>query len=218
MCLIWRPRWSVLSSMAGLALCVGFAAPAAAASATTPIYTVPAPAAILVVLSGVAPPQWINTPDPALLPGSDLATMMPAAMQRLIADQEADLARFAATAEALAAGPSWTLETMLREAPRLGPGEANGFVMTSIMTGQGSCSETVTYSYPGNGAALKVTVRKTGNACPAGSPSIPGTEPSVTPTVRPQLPRVLEAEAPPDRLIPTAPIPPAELVSYPPAR
>jgi hypothetical protein len=215
---MWRTRCSMLSSLIGLALVAGFAAPAAAANAPMPVYAVPPPETILVILPGAAPPQWVVAPDSVLPPGVDLAAAMPPAMARLIADQEADLARLAAAAETLAAAPDRALQTALAEMPRLGPGEASGVVMTTVTTGRGSCSETVTYSYPGNGAVPRVAVRKAGNACPAGSPFIAGTEPGVIPTVRPQSPRLLEAAGPPDRLIPTGPMPQSELVSYPPAR
>ena len=212
-----RIRGSMLSSLAGLALFAGFAAPAAAAGVSVPAY-VPAPAAILVVLPGAAPPQSVAVPGPALWPSADLTAMMPVAMARLIAGQQAALARLATAAERLAAAPDRALETALTQEPRLNAGPASGVVMTAITTGQGSCSESLTYSYPGNGAAPRVTVRKTGNACPAGSPFASGTEPSAAPAVRPQLPRLLEASAPPDRLIPSVPLPRTELVSYPPER
>lgn len=81
--------------------------------------------------------------------------------------------------------------------PRLAPGEASGGVMTTVMTDRSSCSETVTSSYPGNGMAPRIAVREAGNACPAGSPSIMGSAPSV---------------------IPAGPVPQTEPVSYPPAR
>jgi hypothetical protein len=215
---MWRTRCSMLSSLIGLAFFAGLAAPAAAAITPLPVYAVPPLPTILVILSGTAPPQWVVAPDSVLPPGADLAAAMPAAMARLIADQEADLARFAAAAEALTAAPNRALETALSEMPRLGPGEASGVVMTTAMTGRGSCSETVTYSYPGNGAAPRVAVRKTGNACPAGSPFATGSEPGVIPTMRPHAPRLLDASGPSDRLIPTGPAPQTELVSYPPAR
>jgi hypothetical protein len=209
-----RMRYSMLSSLAGLTLFAGLAAPAAAAGVSVPAY-VPAPAAILVVLPGIAPPQWVALPAPALWPSAELTAMMPGAMARLIADQEADLARLAAAAERMAAAPDRALETALTQGARLGAGPASGVVMTAITTGRGSCSESVTYSYPGNGVAPRVTVRKAGNACPAGSPFALGTEPSAIPAARPQLPRLLEASAPPDRLIPSTPLPRTELVSYP---
>jgi hypothetical protein len=240
---MFKTRRSMLSSLAGLALCAGFAAPAAAAGTATPAYTVPEPAAILVVLPGFAPPQWVMTPGPAFFPSDDVAATMPAAMARLIADEEADLARLTAAAENLAAMSDRALETALTEAPPLGPGQASGIVTTAITTDQGSCSETVTYSYPGNGAAPLVKVRKAGNACPPGAPFASGTEPSMIPTVRSQPPRLLEAAAPfgvparghptrseiawgprqsraglGDRLIPTGPVPQAMPVSYPTAR
>jgi hypothetical protein len=211
-------RGSILSSLAGLALCAGFAAPAAAASAPTAVYTVPAPAAILVVLPGAMPLQWRLAPAPALWPSEGIAASMPAAVARLIADQEAELARLSAASEALAAAPERIWESMLAEMPRLGPTRASGVVMTAIATGRGSCSETVTYAYPGNGMAPRVTVRKSGNACPAGSLLAPGAEPSIILAARAHAPRLLETAAPPDRLIPAAPVPQTELVSYPPVR
>jgi len=208
-----RTRCSILSSLIGLALCAGLAAPAAAAGAATPVYAVPAPPPILVVL-----PQWVMAPGPAFFPSDDVAAMMPAAMARLIAEQEADLARLTAAAESLAAMSDRALQTALTEAPSFGPGQASGIVTTAIISNRGSCSETVTYSYPGNGAAPRVAVRKAGNACPAGMPYAIGTAPSMIPTVRPQSPRLLEASAPPDRVIPSGPLPQTVPVSYPPAR
>jgi hypothetical protein len=177
-------------------------------------------------------PQWVAMPPPVLFPGDNLA----AAMTRLIADQQADLARLAAATEALAVAPDQALNAALQEMPRLGPGAASGVVMTALTTGQGSCSETVTYSYPGNGAAPQVAVRRSGNACPAGSPLVTGTEPSMIPRAQPQAPHLLDAATPPswaparqsrvalaDRMAPAAPLaspaaPRLEPISYSPMR
>jgi hypothetical protein len=37
--------------------------------------------------------------------------------------------------------------------------------MTSISTGSGTCSQTITYDYPANGGQPLVKVASTGNAC-----------------------------------------------------
>ena len=52
----------------------------------------------------------------------------------------------------------------MRDAERM-PGAVSGVVVTSFSSGGRECSQTVTYSYPGNGAEPQVAVRKVGDAC-----------------------------------------------------
>ncbi len=142
--------------------------------------------------------------------GFDVVTPTPAEFYRYTADREAAAARLIAQAQALADAPVWlvgpnpAMEAAMASMPSCGPGQVSGVVVTSTSTGAGTCREQMVYSYSGNGAAPRVSVSKSGNACPAGSPfgssSIgPGTNSirsSPAPAARPNAPRLIETSAP----------------------
>jgi hypothetical protein len=124
--------------------------------------------------------------DPALwtAQGFDVVMPQPADMYRLVADQEATLARLVASAHAMADAPIWVvgpgpvIDAALA-APQFGHG-VSGVVMTSVASGGSSCSESFFYSDPGTGAPPKVEVKRSGD-CGTGSPAITGRQPSVLP-------------------------------------
>jgi hypothetical protein len=111
----------------------------------------------------------------------------------------------------MASAPIWlvganpAIEAAMAAVPMAGPGQVSGVVVTSTISGAGTCSERMIYSYSGNGTP-RVSVSKSGDACPAGS-SLGGVgggsnpaigAPMPMPTARPNPPRVIEAAAPAD--------------------
>jgi hypothetical protein len=95
-------------------------------------------------------------------------------------------------------GPNQAIEDAMASLPRGGAGQVSGVVVTATTSGAGTCSERMAYSYSGNGAAPKVSVAKSGDACPPGSPFGGGTNSTVVPqlpSVHPHAPRLVEAAA-----------------------
>jgi hypothetical protein len=84
---------------------------------------------------------------------------------RMIAQQDAMMQRMFADMDALLAMtmPGPMIRSVTQGMPQTLPG--SGVVVTSISTGSGTCSQTITYGYPGNGGAPRVQVSSTGNAC-----------------------------------------------------
>jgi len=101
-------------------------------------------------------------------------------------------------------GPNPAIEAAMAAVPMAGPRQVSGVVVTSTISGAGTCSERMIYSYSGNGTP-RVSVSKSGDY-PAGSPFGAvggGSNPAIgapmpMPTVRPNSPRVIEAAAPAD--------------------
>ena len=183
-------------------------------SGAAPVYAIGpnTPAAIVVMLPG---PGDIMAASPQLWAdqGFDVVTAPPAEFYRLAADQQAAAARLIAQARALADAPIWlvgpnpAIEAAMASMPPGGPGQVSGVVVTSTSTGAGTCSEQMVYSYSGNGAAPKVSVSKSGNACPPGSgfgprsigPGTNSIEVQPQPAVRHHAPRLIETSTPPAR-------------------
>jgi hypothetical protein len=167
-----------------------------------------APAAVLVLWPG----DDTLARDPGLwtAQGFDVVMPQPADIYRLVADQQAAVARLVASAHALADAPIWVagpgpvIDAALA-VPQFGRG-VSGVVMTSVTSGAGSCSESFFYSNPGTGAPPKVEVRRSGD-CATGTPAIAGRQPSVlpaSPAPRPNQPRLIEASAVGKNLPPAA--------------
>ncbi|MBV8934344.1 MAG: hypothetical protein JO095_00845 [Alphaproteobacteria bacterium] len=156
------------------------------------------PAAILVLWPG----DDVLARDPALwtAQGFDVVMPEPADIYRMVADQQAALARLVASAHALASAPVWVVgpgPVIDAALARPGRGGVSGVVMTSVASGSGSCSESVFYSDPGTGAPPKVEVSRSGD-CGTGLPAITGRQPSVLPAPpapKPNQPRIIEASA-----------------------
>lgn len=169
-----------------------------------------APAAILVMLPG-AGDTIAASPQLWTAQGFDVVAPMPADFERLFADQQAAAARLIAEAQALANAPVWlvgsgpAVEAALSALPPGSPGQVSGVVVTSPTSGAGTCSERMVYSYSGNGAP-KVSVSKSGDACPPGAPFGGGASPAIVPppetlvppapAAEPNRPRMIEAAAP----------------------
>jgi hypothetical protein len=162
-----------------------------------------APAAILVMLPG---PGDVLTADPRLwaAQGFDVVTPPPSEIYRIAADQQAAAARLIAQAQALTDAPVWlvgpnrAIEAAMAGMPPGGAGQVSGLVVTSTVSGAGTCSERMIYSYAGGGAAPKVAVSKSGDACPAGPAFGSGTSPAAAPPIpalQPRRPHLIEASA-----------------------
>jgi hypothetical protein len=156
-----------------------------------------APAAVLVLWPG----DDSLARDPGLWTAQGFDVVMPPDIYRLVADQQAALARLVASAHALADAPIWVvgpgpvIEAALA-APQFGLG-VSGVVMTSLSSGAGSCSESFFYSDPGTGAPPKVEVSRSAD-CGTGTPAITGRQPPVlpaSPAPPPNQPRLIEASA-----------------------
>jgi hypothetical protein len=146
--------------------------------------------------------------DPALWEAQGFDVIMPPAdIYRLVADQQAAMARLIASAEALAnapiwlVGPSQVIETAI---PQAG-GRVSGVIVTSASSPTYTCSESFSYFDPGTGAPPKVEMKRSGN-CGPGFPGVSGRQPSVAPppATRPSAPRSIEASAAPKNLSPAA--------------
>jgi hypothetical protein len=159
----------------------------------------PAPTAVLVLWPG--DDNLAHDPGLWTAQGFDVVMPQPADIYRLLADQQAALAQLVASAHALADAPIWVVgpgrvvDAALAE-PRLGRGGVSGVVMTSVVSGARSCSESFFYSDPGTGAPPKVEVKRSGN-CEPDTPAFTGRQPSAlpAPAPRPNQPRIIEASA-----------------------
>jgi hypothetical protein len=210
---MWKTPASVLClSALPLLGCAGnYTVPQAAAVTPTPVgatasynaaavpqvYTAGpgAPAAVLVFLPGAD----IVASDPALwaAQGFDVVMPRPADIYRLVANQEAAMARLIASAEAMANAPIWLVgpsQVIEAAMPQAG-GQVSGVVVTSASSPNFSCSESFSYYDPGTGAPPQVKGTRSGD-CGAGMPAITGRQPSVlqpAPAPRPHQPRIIEA-------------------------
>jgi hypothetical protein len=168
------------------------------------------PAAILVFVPGMnAVSRGDFLPrDPALwaAQGFDVVMPQPSWSTRLIADQEATLKRLLASARSLADATIWLIgphPAIGAVIPQLGPGQVSGVVVTSVASNAGSCSRTMYYSNPGNGAEPTVVVNTEGDDCGASPPFGGRWAPSSVvpvPHVHPNAPRIIETSIPADRI------------------
>jgi hypothetical protein len=124
-------------------------------------------------------PAAIEVPsaNPALqmLREIEAASAMPAPFgdpfMQMMAEQDAIMRQMAERMRAMGPDMFGANGTVTVAMPSLPPG-ANQVVVTTMSSGRGSCSQTVTYSYPGSGAQPQVAVRQVGDACGAiGAPT-----------------------------------------------
>jgi hypothetical protein len=168
------------------------------ASAAPEVYTTgpAAPAAILVFLPGAGS----VASEPALweAQGFDVVTPQPADISRLIADEQAAMARLIASAEAMANAPIWLVgpSQAIEAAIPQTDGRVSGIIVTSETTPTYSCSESFSYYNPGTGAPPQVKVTRSGD-CGANVPATAGHQPSGVqpPSAPPNRPRIIEASA-----------------------
>jgi hypothetical protein len=134
---------------------------------------------------------------------------------RMIAQQEAMINRMFADMDSLLAtampDPGRMIRSVMQGVPPAMPG--SGVVVTSISTGDGTCSQTITYGYPGIGGQPTVQVSSTGNVCgtlgatgPIGvTQSVPTPQPVVPAPVGPRHERLWTVGYPPHPVTGTPP-------------
>lgn len=140
------------------------------------------PVAVLVIMPG----SGVLADVPSALwadQGFDVVT--PRVTDALLAEErtaDAALDHMLDYARAMARAPIWLVGSgpqIQAALERLPAGQhVSGVVMTSVSTPAGSCSRTVVYSSPGDGAQPTVQVRSSGNAC-GGIGISPGARPPV---------------------------------------
>ena len=186
-------------------LCAGALALAGGAAAAQPapggmvLYDAAGtPVAILTPLNGAAAAR-ADDPNLGMLQEMEAAMRAPfdGGFQRFFAAEEASMRamqqEMRAMVNAAFRGPGQTFEVAIPP----GNGQVSRVFISSFSSGQGSCSETVTYAWPSNGGAPKVEARAVGTAC--GSTANGGT--AVMPAVRPERPapggtKLIEVSAP----------------------
>jgi hypothetical protein len=126
-----------------------------------------------------------------VLPAPDAPTMPSAfPVARIIAQQDGMIRRLMADMDAMMAMPFPDPQQMIRSVmagmPQVAPGA--GLIMTSVSSGNGSCSQTITYGPATNGAQPQVKVTQTGDACGAMTSSAPIDVTQTLPEPRPATP------------------------------
>ncbi len=112
---------------------------------------------------------WVPPGATLVLVPSAPATPVDFPVAQMVAQQEAMMQRMFADMDQLMAtaipDPDRMIRSVMQGVPQMSPG--SGLVVTSITTGNGTCSQTITYGYPGNGSRPTVKVSSSGNACGA---------------------------------------------------
>jgi hypothetical protein len=139
------------------------------------------------------------------LPSPGVTQVADAQALRLIADANAMFRRMDAEMNAMAAQmnalaamplelptPQQVIQAGFGGTPLISVAPGNGVVFTSISNGRGSCSETITYSYPAHGGRPIVRISQTGNACGAVNLNGPGqvqaAQPVMPHAIQPTIP------------------------------
>jgi hypothetical protein len=136
--------------------------------------------------------HYVWVPEGATVLLVPTAANAPAAfpVARMIAQQEAMMNRMFADMDELMAtampDPAQMIRSVMQGMPRTAP--ASGIVVTSISTGRGTCSQTITYGYPANGGQPTVKVSGTGDACGAAGASGPLEVTQPAPAPQPVIP------------------------------
>lgn len=135
---------------------------------------------------------WVPAGATAVIVPSARLAPVDFPVARMIAQQEAMMDRMFADMDSLMMSmplpdPSQMIRSVMSGMPQVPPG--SGVVVTSITTGKGTCSQTITYGDPGNGGEPTVKVSSTGNACDAIRSSGPIGVTQTMPTLAPVQPR-----------------------------
>jgi len=129
-----------------------------------------------------------------VLPGPPMTAPMAFPVASMIAEQNAMMQRMIADMNAMFAvpmpDPQQVIAAAMRGMPQPGPG--TGVFLTSVSSGRGVCSETITYNYPANGGRPQVHVARSGSGCGAVTMQGP-----TTPSAAPIAPRAIPNLAPP---------------------
>lgn len=116
---------------------------------------------------------------PADLPVLNMIAQQDRMMQHMMADMDALMT-------APLPDPQQMIRSVMQGMPHTAPG--SGIVMTSTLSGNGVCSETITYGYPANGGQPQVKVSRSGSGCGAVTPSAPVAIQETMPTPQPMMP------------------------------
>ncbi len=133
---------------------------------------------------------WVPPGATAVLVPAAPATAIDFPVGHMIARQEALMNRMFADMDSLMATamrePDQMIRSVMQGLPQVAPG--SGIVVTSITTGRGKCSQTITYGYPGNDGVPAVKVVSSGNACGTIGSSGPMEVTEPTPVPQPTVP------------------------------
>jgi hypothetical protein len=176
----------------GTILAVPFLCAAGSASAAPPAadhYVYVPPGATVVVLPApamTAMPVAV-TEAPMVFPVARMIAQQNAMVQRMIADMNAMFAM-------PMPDPQELIEAAMRGMSPAGP--AIGVFVTSVSSGSGVCSETVTYGSPASGGMPEVHVTRSGNGC--GTVTMPApASPVATPVAPHAIPGMAPTSSPP---------------------
>ena len=114
------------------------------------------------------PPGALRGVADTARPQQAMVAPMDFPVARMIAQQESVMRHMMANMDSLMAtlpDPRQMIRSIMDGMPQAVPGSA--VVMTSVSSGNGTCSETITYGYPANDGRPRVKVSRTGNACGA---------------------------------------------------
>jgi hypothetical protein len=186
-------RSALLGACLTLPLTLGVGAASAAQPADGHYVYVPAGAVVLVVPAEAAQP--VDFP-----------------LARVIAEQQAMMHQMMAGMDALMAtampDPQQMIRSVLAGAPSIGPG--SGVIVRSFSSGNGSCSETITYGPGADGSQPVVKVAQTGNACGTVTPSAPSAPIEAAQPATPLTPAIIAPQPVPAH-------PHVWTISYPPS-
>jgi hypothetical protein len=171
----------------GAILAVPFLGAAGSASAAPPAaghYVYLPPGATVIVLPEMALPAAPGafSASPSVFPVAGMIAQQDAMMQQMMADMNAMFAM-------PMPDPQQLIQAAMRSMPQAGFGA--GVFLTSVSSGNGVCSETVTYGFPVNGGKPQVQVTRSGNGC--GAVTMPG---PASPVATPIAPRAIPSMAP----------------------
>ena len=154
-------------------------------------------------------------PGATALPNHAVSVPAEFPVARLIAQQDAVMQRMFADMDSLMAMPLPDPQQMIRSVMNGVPAAVlgSGVVMTSMSTGDGVCSETITYGYPADGGQPQVKVTRSGDACgsitssgPIGvTEGVPGPQPIAPQPVAPNHERLWTIGYPPHPIRVAAP-------------
>lgn len=130
-------------------------------------------ASLFVTVPAIAAPPpsgqyiWVPAGDAVVVVPKTPARQIDFPVVDIFARQEAMMQRMMADMDTMMAmpmpSPAQMIQSVMQGMPQVAPGSS--VVMTSISTGSGTCSQTITYDYPVNGGQPLMKVASTGNAC-----------------------------------------------------
>ena len=162
-------------------------------------------ACLALPLAGLAVPALASQPGCAAAPPQELTLLQPSAIElqaehtiaaanamfrEMDAEMNAMQAQMAALMQAPMPGPQATFGPEFS----VPPGAAGATVISIATSGNGTCSETITYTYPGDGSRPAVHVSRRGNACRTIDVNGPASVQAAQPVPRRMTPRPIIPE------------------------